>query len=89
MTYDKSRFLKKKNLKRVFLYLEYFDILTTDQMFSGQRFAILAMFSSYVQKNVSSKNIQRNSSIKSLPCRDLLLRFYELMQNEHFNGPKI
>ena len=43
LLYDTSQFMKKNNFKRVFQY-EHFDTLTTDEMFSGQRFAILAIF---------------------------------------------
>ena len=43
LKYDKSQFMRRKNFKKVLKYY-YFDTLTTDEMFSGQRFAILAMF---------------------------------------------
>ena len=43
LKYDKSQFMKTKKLLKGLL-VKYFDTLTTDLMFSGQRFAIPAMF---------------------------------------------
>ena len=43
LKFYKFQFMKKKNFKIVFKW-EHLDTLTSDEMFCGQRFAILAMF---------------------------------------------